>query len=44
MNPLYAILLFWAALVLIMALLGYASIKFGVYTTGDKATKPSIEI
>lgn len=44
MNPLLAAALLWAILFAAMTLFGIACIKFGVYTTGDRSYKPTIEL
>lgn len=45
MHPLLSVALFWAFLSIAMALVGYASIKFGVYTSvNQKETKSFLEV
>lgn len=44
MHPLLSVALFWALLSTAMALLGYASIKLGVYTSGHSETKSYLEV
>lgn len=44
MDPLLAVVLFWAILTIAMMLFGIASIKFGVYTSGDHGKQATLEI
>jgi hypothetical protein len=44
MNPLLSVTLFWAFLSTAMALLGYACIKYGVYTSGNSESKTYLEV
>lgn len=44
MNPLLSVALIWTILVAGMFLFGVACIKYGVYTTGDRAPHSGIEL
>lgn len=45
MHPLLSVALFWAFLSAAMALVGYASIKFGVYTSHNpQESKSYLEV
>ena len=44
MDPLLSVALFWSGLVVAMALFGITCLKYGVYTTGDKQEKPTLDI
>lgn len=44
MNPLLAVMLFWAILIIALTLFGIASIKYGVYTSGNHGQQATLEI
>lgn len=44
MDPLLVVSLFWVFLLTAMALFGYACIKYGVYTSGERHEKVYLEV
>jgi hypothetical protein len=44
MHPLLSAALFWAILFSAMTLFGIACIKYGVYTSGNRGSRPTLDI
>ena len=44
MHPILAIALFWAFLFAAMLLFGIACIKYGVYTSGNRDYRPTLDV
>ena len=44
MDPLLAVVLFWSGLAAVMALFGIVCLKYGVYTSGNRGDRPTLDV